>query len=44
VLEALKRFRQIQELRLGSSADIDWGCPGAAGLVSKLVQLRLDFR
>ena len=44
VLEALKRFRQLQEFRIGNGADIDWGCPGAAGLMSKLVQLRLDFR
>ena len=44
VLEALKRFRQLQEFRIGNGADIDWGCPGAAGLMSKLVQLRLDCR
>ena len=46
VLEALKRFGDgLQELRItGNGAELDWGCRGAGGLLSKLVQLRLDFR
>ena len=45
VLETAKRFGQLQELRLaGNGADIDWYCSHAAGVLCKLVQLRLDFR
>ena len=46
VLEALKRFGDgLLELRItGNGAELDWGCRGAGGLLSKLVQLRLDFR
>ena len=45
LLEALKRFSRLHELRIGGNgAGITWSCPGAAGLLSKLVQLRMDFR
>ena len=45
VLEVLQRFRQLQRLRItDSGAGITWGCRGAARVLPKLVQLRLDGR
>ena len=45
VLEALKRFRSLQELRItGNGAGITWESRGTAGVLSKLLELRLDGR
>lgn len=43
VLEALQRYKQLQELRItGSGTGIEWGCRAAWSVLPKLVQLRMD--